>query len=111
MSKTLLLFVGGLAEDEGAGDVGLVAFDGAAVVEEDDLAFLNDLGLEGAVRERGVLADLAGGEAGEAGAQVSGGDELRDLAVGHAGLEGLPCGLVDVEGVVIGEAHESELGW
>ena len=104
--EDLLLLVGGFAEDEGARDVGLVAFDGAAVVEEDDLAFLDDLGLERAVGQRGVLADLAGGKAGEAGADVSGGDELGDLAVGHAGLEGLPCCLVDIEGVVVGEAHE-----
>ena len=36
---------GGVAEDEGAGDVGLVAFDEAAVVDEDDLAFADDLRL------------------------------------------------------------------
>ena len=36
---------GGVAEDEGAGDVGLVAFDGAAVVDEDDLSFADDLRL------------------------------------------------------------------
>src|SRR5882757_4517041 len=36
---------GGVAEDEGAGDVGLIAFYGAAVVDEDDLAFADDLRL------------------------------------------------------------------
>ena len=36
---------GGVAEDEGAGDVGLVAFDGAAVVDEDDFAFADNLRL------------------------------------------------------------------
>ncbi len=36
---------GGVAEDEGAGDVGLIAFDEAAVVDEDDLAFADDLRL------------------------------------------------------------------
>lgn len=108
--EDLLLFVGRLAKDEGARDVGLVAFDGAAVVEEDDLSLLNDLRLKGAMGERGVLAYLAGGEAGEACAQIAGGDELGDLAVGHAGFERLPSGFVDVEGVVVGEAHEGELG-
>ena len=36
---------GGVAEDEGAGDVGLIAFDGAAVVDEDDLSFADGLRL------------------------------------------------------------------
>ena len=110
MSKTLLLLVGGFAEDEGAGDVGLVAFDGAAVVDEDDLAFADDLGLEAAVGEGGVLADLAGGIAGDAAAGVGGGDELAELAIGHAGLRGFLGGFVDGEGDVVGELHESELG-
>ena len=35
----------GVAEDEGAGDVGLIAFDGTAVVDEDDFAFADDLRL------------------------------------------------------------------
>lgn len=104
--EDLLLLVGGFAEDEGAGDVGLVAFDGTAVVEQDDLAFFDDLGLERAVGQGGVLGDLAGGVAGEAGAVVGGGDEVGDVAVGHAGLERLEGGLVDLEGVVVGEAHE-----
>jgi hypothetical protein len=34
-----------VTEDEGARDVGLIAFDGAAVVDEDDLAFADDLRL------------------------------------------------------------------
>jgi hypothetical protein len=37
---------GGVAEDEGAGDVGLVAFDGAAVVDEDDLSLADGVRLE-----------------------------------------------------------------
>ena len=56
----------GVAEDEGAGDVGLVAFDETAVVDEDDLAFANDLRLQRAVGEGGVFADLAAGFAGDA---------------------------------------------
>jgi len=43
--------VGGVAEDEGAGDVRLVAFDGAAVVDEDDFAFADDLRVAGTVRD------------------------------------------------------------
>ena len=80
MSKTLrsCRLVRWLAEDEGAGDVGLVAFDGAAVVDEDDLAFADDLRLEGAVGERGVFADLAAGVAGDAAAGVGGVDELEN---------------------------------
>ena len=34
---------GGVAEDEGAGDVGLIAFDSAAIVNEDDFAFADGL--------------------------------------------------------------------
>jgi len=37
---------GGVAEDEGTGDIGLIAFDRAAVVDEDDLAFANGLRLQ-----------------------------------------------------------------
>ena len=36
---------GGVAEDKSAGDIGLVAFDGTAVVDEDDLSFADDLRL------------------------------------------------------------------
>ncbi len=57
--EDLFLPVGWLAVDEAAGDIGLVAFDGAAVVDEDDLAFADDLWAGAAVRERGPLAHLA----------------------------------------------------
>jgi len=108
--EDLLLLVGGFAEDEGARHVGLVTFDGAAVVDEDDLALADDLRLEGAVGQGRVLGDLAAGVAGEADAVVGGGDELAELAVGHAGLCGFVDGFVDVEGDVVGEAHEGQLG-
>jgi hypothetical protein len=101
---------GGVAEDEGAGDVGLVAFDGAAVVDEDDLALTDGLGLQGAVRKGGVFADLAARVAGDAAAGVGEVDEPGELAVGHAGLGGFVTGFVDGEGDVVGELHEGQLG-
>ena len=68
--EDLLLSVGGFAEDEGAGDVGLVAFDIATVIDQNNLVLANDLRLQRAVGQRGVLSDLAGGIAGDATAGV-----------------------------------------
>jgi len=50
-AEDLALEVGGRAVDEAAGDVGGVAFDGAAVVDEDHLAFVDGLGFGAAVRD------------------------------------------------------------
>ena len=55
--EDLLLLVGGLADNEGAADVGAVAFDLTAAVDEDDVVFLNRLRIYGAMRQRGVLTD------------------------------------------------------
>ena len=101
---------GCVAEDEGAGDVGLIAFYCATVVDKDDLAFANDLGLQRAVGERGVFADLAACIADDAAAGVSEVDELRELAGSHAGLHGFVGGFVDGEGDVVSELHEGEFG-
>ena len=60
--------------------------------------------------EGGVVADLAGGFAGNAAAGVGSGDEVGELAVGHAGRGRILDGLVDGEGDVVGELHERELG-
>ncbi len=108
--EDLLLLVGCFAEDEGAGDVGLVAFDGAAIVDENDLILADDLRLERAVGEGRELTYLAGDYPLDAGAAVCSVDEAGELARGHAGLGGLEGGLVYGEGDVIGELHEGELG-
>ena len=47
------------AVDERSGDVGLVAFNAAPVVDEDNLAFADDLGAGAAVGQGRPLADLA----------------------------------------------------
>lgn len=109
--KDLLLLVGGFTEDEGARHVGLIALDGAAIVDEDDLVLADDLRLEGAVGQGGVFADLAACVAGEAAAKIGGADELAELTVCHAWLGGFVDGLVDLESDVVGEAHERELCW
>ena len=75
--EDILHLVGGLAEDKGARDVGFIALDRAAVVDQDDRAFADDLRLERAMRQRGVFADLAAGVAGESDAVVGGADQLR----------------------------------
>ncbi len=73
----------------------MIAFEDAAVVNEDDLAFANDLRLEGAVGECGVFADLTACIAGDAALRLGCVDELREMAVGHAGLRGFVTGFVD----------------
>jgi hypothetical protein len=99
-----------LAEGEAAADVGLVAFDGAAVVDEDQAAFLEHLRLDRAVRERGIAVDLATGVAGKADPLVGRADPLADLAVGDAGLDRLPRRFVDRERDVVGQLHQLQLG-
>ena len=66
MSKTFFILSVGLAEHERPGDVRLVAFDRAAVVEHDDRALADGLRLDRSVGQRGVLADLDAGLAWEA---------------------------------------------
>ena len=105
-----LLAVGGVAVDEGSGDVGLVAVDEAAVVDEDDLVFADELRGGRAVGLGGEGGDLAGGLSANAAAGVGGVDEGGEVAVGLAGAAGLVDGLVDGEGDVVGELHEGELG-
>ena len=99
------LEVGGRAVDEAAGDVGGVAFDGAAVVDEDHFALADGLRLERAVGDGGVGADLAGGVAADAAAGVGLVDEVGEAVVGVAGAAGEVDGLVDVEGDGVGEAE------
>ena len=53
-----LHFVRGFAENEGARNVGCVAFDFAAVIEHEDAAFAEGLLLTRAVRQRGELVDV-----------------------------------------------------
>ena len=101
-----LLAVGGFAVDEAAGHVGLVALDEAAVVDEDDLVFADDLRGGRAVGLGGEGGDLAGGFAANATAGVGGVDERGELAVRHAGRAGFVHGFVDGEGDVVGELHE-----
>ena len=75
------------AEDEGAGDVGLVAFDGAAVIKHENGTFAKRLWLARAVRQCCVLVDVETGFAFKADAAVGGGDERMDVDSGHAGME------------------------
>ena len=105
-----LLAVGGLAVDEASGHVGLIALDEAAVVDEDDLTFADDLRGGRAVGLGREGGDLAGGFAANAGAGVGGVDEGGEVAVGFAGAAGFVDGFVDGEGDVVGELHEGELG-
>ena len=77
--EDLLHLVGGLAEHERARDVRLIALDGAAVVDHDDRAFANRLRRHRAVGQRGVLADLHAGAAGEAEPPVSRREQAADL--------------------------------
>ena len=84
----------------------MIALDVAAVVDEDDLVFVDDLRGGRAVGLGGKGADLAGGFAADAAAGVGGVDERGELAVGHAGRAGFVDGLVDGEGDVVGELQE-----
>ena len=76
-----------LAIDEGAGDVGLVAFDGAAVVDEDDClprewsAVLPTRGVGRSTRRPGSWRRPV-----HRSACRPLGDELAELVVGHAGM-------------------------
>jgi hypothetical protein len=101
-----LLAIGGFAVDEAAGHVRLVALDEAAVVDEDDLIFADDLRGGRAVGLGGEGGDLAGGFAADAATGVGGVDQHGELAVGHAGAAGCVHGFVDGEGDVVGELHE-----
>ncbi len=67
-----LHLVSWLAQNEGAGDVGGVALDFAAVVEHEDGAFAQRLRLARAVRQRGELVDVEAGFAFESHAVVGG---------------------------------------
>ncbi len=66
--------------------------------------------MQRAVGEGGVFAYLAACISGDAATGVGEVDELRELAIGHAGLRGFVGSLVDREGDVVGELHEGELG-
>ena len=105
-----LLTVGWDAVDEGSGDVGLIAVDEAAVVDEDDLIFADDLRGRGAVGLGGEGGDLAGGLSGHPVAGVGGVDEGGEVVIGLARAAGFIGGFVDGEGDVVGELHEGELG-
>src|SRR5262249_1005594 len=50
-------FVAGLAEDAGAGDVGCIAFDAAAAVDQHHVTFAQCARLDGTVGERSRFAD------------------------------------------------------
>ena len=107
--EDLVHLVGRLAEDERARDVGLVAFDGAAVVDHDDRAFANDLRRDRAVRQRGPLAGLHARFAGKSDAVVRLRDQLGDIVLRHARLQRFVDGLVDLQRGGVGELHQRQL--
>jgi len=109
-AEDFTLEVGGGTVDEAAGDVGGVAFDGAAVVDEDHVAFADGLDFVRAVGDGGVGADVAGGVAGDATAGVGAVYEVGEVLVGVSGAAGLVDGTVDVEGDAVGEAEEGDFG-
>jgi len=97
-----VLQLGGLAVDEAAGDVGGIAVGGAAVVDEDHLAFADDLVGRTSVGDGRVLPGVAGGVAANAGAGVGLGDEVGEVLCGVARAAGEIDGFVDIEGDVVG---------
>ncbi len=109
--KDVLLPVGWLAKGKAAADVGLIALDGAAVIDENQAAVFDGLGLDAAVGQRGEGIDLATGIAGEAGQGIGLADPFADVGVGDAGAggeDGLPGGLIDLQSDVVGELHQSK---
>jgi hypothetical protein len=90
--------------------VGLIALDVAAVVDENDLIFADNLWGRRAVGLGGGGRDLARGFAANPAAGISSVDQRGELAVGHAGGAGLVHSFVDGKGNVVGELQEGKLG-
>jgi len=82
-----LHLVSRFTHDERAADVRLITFHDTAIVNENNAAFADYLGLERTVGESGPRVYLATRVAGKAGLMVPGRDEVAELAVRHAGLE------------------------
>src|ERR1700733_1756083 len=98
-----------IAEDKGARDVGLVAFDETAIVDKDDLSLANDLRIERSMRKRRIFPHLATGLTHTTATSVSHIDELRELASSHAGLRRLVRRRVNRQRNVVSKLHQSQL--
>ena len=102
---------GGFAEDHGAGDVGLIAVHGAAIVEQNHVAFVQGLRHGAAVGEGGVLAEADGDAALEAKGAIGGADVVAELGRGHALAERGEAGAVGFDSYIGRALHERELGF
>src|SRR5258708_5611103 len=78
-----LNFFAGLAEDAGARDVGAVAFDGAAVINQNNIAFFQCARLLAAMRQGGAGAEEDERIAAEMELRITEPDQFPDLPVAH----------------------------
>ena len=104
-----LNFLAGFAEDAGAGDIGFVAFHGAAAVNQNDVAFLQFLRLTRAMRQRGGSAQQHQGAAAKIHFGEARGNESGDFFLRHTFLQSCKDFAIDQAGGFAGEAHEFEL--
>ncbi len=103
----------GFAEHIGAGDVGVVALDLTAGVDQHQIAFTQGLGAGQAMRILGRLAELDGAEArAGVGADPAVGlvDEAADLGGGHARREHQRCASLDLQRHGLSLPHQGEFG-
>ena len=106
------LFVARLAEHIGTGDIAVIAFDGAAGVDQHHVAFLEVAFAGKTVREGGGAAELDDAEAAARGAQrpVSLVDEAADFAGADAVAEDTGGAALHLQGHFLGLAHQAKLG-
>src|SRR5436190_6696043 len=99
------------AKHHGPRDVRLIAVDHAAVVDLDDVAFLEFLRRDAAVGKGGVFAEAGGNRrALRAERAVRGEDVVPEIALGHTFAKRRESRLVGRERHVVGALHQRNLG-
>jgi hypothetical protein len=106
--KGALHFFGGLAENAGAGNVGLIAFDEAAVIDQYDVTLLQCARLLAAMRQGGGWAKQNHGVPAELHPGIASHNEIADLLLSHSFLQICKNQAINVESSVAGETHEFE---
>src|SRR5262249_39782223 len=98
----LLLAIARLTKDGRTGNVRLVAFDGAAIVDEDNVPDAQRLRLNAAVRESGVFAELGHGSAAISQGAIAGVNVGAQFRVGHTFAQRTQSRFVASDGDVAG---------
>src|SRR6185437_11447983 len=91
---------------EGAADIRMIAFDGAAAVNQQNRSFLYFLRFDGAMRQRRIRADLHSGASFESELRVRVFDHPREILLRHSRLHGTPCGFVRLDRDRVGQLHQ-----